>query len=55
MHVLEILAINFMRGGNCDLRQQCCFFVFLLSLLIRQCNFVFNKTRKSGKTVQNRY
>ena len=42
MHVFEILAINFMRGGNCDLRQQCRFFIFLLSSLIRQCNFVFS-------------
>jgi hypothetical protein len=42
VHMLVILAINFMRVGNCDLRQQCWFFVFLLSLLIRQYNFVFS-------------
>jgi hypothetical protein len=66
--MLEILAINLMLGGNSDLMQQCWFFVFLLALLIRQCNFVFSalfrvkqvsqfqvaKTTNSGNTMQNR-
>jgi hypothetical protein len=39
--VLEILAIPFILVGNCDLMQQCWFFVCLLALYITQCNFVF--------------
>jgi hypothetical protein len=38
---LEIFAVHFMLGGKHDHLLQCWFFVYLLSLFIGQCNFVF--------------